>query len=79
MCKQAKIKIYRTFVRPVLTYTLETTADIGRTSQRTFQRKTGVRIVKNKSDNSLIDRKRKKTVKDESQVMDRWGRQHRRL
>ncbi|XP_044753795.1 uncharacterized protein LOC123313132 [Coccinella septempunctata] len=78
MNKKAKVRIYKTCVRPVLTYAIETRADNKKT--KNIIRTTEVKILRNISGYTLRDRKRNTDIRHECQVEDivRWGRTRRR-
>ncbi|XP_045465000.1 uncharacterized protein LOC123674152 [Harmonia axyridis] len=78
MNKKAKVRIYKTCVRPVLTYATETRADNQKT--KNIIRTTEMKILRNISGYTLRDRKRNTDIRHECQVEDivRWGRKRRR-
>ncbi|XP_019755408.1 uncharacterized protein LOC109534252 [Dendroctonus ponderosae] len=78
MGKQAKTKIYKTCVRPVLTYATETRAHTSRT--KNIPRTTEMKILRNIAGYTLRDRKRNTDTRNECEIEDivRWGRKRRR-
>ncbi|XP_044760904.1 uncharacterized protein LOC123318360 [Coccinella septempunctata] len=78
MSKQSKTRIYKTCVRPIMTYAIETRADNKRT--KSILRTTEMKILRTISGYTLRDRKRNTAILEECQVQDivKWGRARRR-
>ena len=78
MSIESKVRIYKTCVRPILTYGIETRADTNKTKRmlRTAEMKT-LRSIAGKT---LRDRVRSATIRETCRVEDviRWGRKRRR-
>lgn len=78
MRRDSKVRIYKTCVRPIMTYGIETRADTTRTKTllRTAEMKT-LRVIAGKT---LRDHERNANIREQCDVCDvvRWGRQRRR-
>lgn len=78
MSTEAKVKIYKTCVRPVMTYAADTRADNSVTKR--YVRSTEMRILRNITGHTLRDRIRNDEIRQKCNVQDvvRWIRKRRR-
>ncbi|XP_044754993.1 uncharacterized protein LOC123313947 [Coccinella septempunctata] len=78
MSKHSKTRIYKTCVRPIMTYAIETRADNKRT--KSILRTTEMKILITISGYTLRDRKRNTAILEECQIQDivKWGKARRR-
>ncbi|XP_050457558.1 uncharacterized protein LOC126854663 [Cataglyphis hispanica] len=78
MKREAKVKIYKTCVRPIMTYAAETRADIRKT--KSMVRTTEMRTLRAIAGYTLRDRVPNVTIRETCGVQDiiRWARQRRR-
>ena len=79
MNTQSKVRIYKTCVRPIMTYAIETRADSVRT--KSLLRTSEMKVLRNISGKTLRDRVRNTEIRRICEVEDivRWGRQRRRF
>ncbi|XP_045466793.1 uncharacterized protein LOC123675479 [Harmonia axyridis] len=79
MRNQTKIRIYKTIVRPIMTYGIETRADTK--VMKNALRTTEMKVLRNVLGLTLRDRRRNEDIRSECEVPDvvRWGRNRRRL
>ncbi|XP_055389680.1 uncharacterized protein LOC129618740 [Condylostylus longicornis] len=78
MLLENKVRIYKTRVRPILTYSAETRAETSRTKQ--MARKTEMRMLSEITGYSLGNRIRSEAIREECNIQDvvRWTRSRRR-
>ena len=76
---QSKVRIYKTCVRPIMTYGIESRADTVRT--KSLLRTSEMKILRNITGKTLRDRIRNTEIRKTCEVEDivRWGRQRRRF
>jgi hypothetical protein len=76
---KSKVRIYKTCVRPILTYGIETRADTVRT--KSLLRTTEMKTLRKIAGKTLRDRVRNDKIREMCDVQDvvRWGRQRRRF
>ena len=78
MTLESKVRIYKTCVRPIMTYAAETRADTAKTKR--MLRTTEMKTLRAITGISLMDRVRNDTIRDTTDVQDivRWTRSRRR-
>jgi len=78
MGTKAKSQIYKTCIRPILSYSIETRPDTRKTKQ--ILRTNEMKILRNITNKRLTDRIRSQVIREECGVEDivRWGRERRR-
>lgn len=78
MSNKSKVRIYKTCVRPIMTYAIETRAE--NTTTKRLLRTTEMRTLRSMSGFTLLDRKRNEEVREMCEVQDvvRWARGRRR-
>lgn len=74
----SKVRIYKSCIRPIMTYAVETRADTSKTKH--LLRKTEMRVLRTITGKTLRDRIRSETIRETCKVQDivRWTRQRRR-
>ncbi|XP_048522437.1 uncharacterized protein LOC125504463 [Dendroctonus ponderosae] len=74
----SKVRIYKTCVRPVMTYAAETRAE--NTTTKRLVRTTGMRVLRSVTGHTLYDMKKSEEIRDTCKVSDvvRWTRARRR-
>ena len=79
MRTESKVRIYKTCVRPILTYGIEARADTVRT--KSMLRTTEMKTLRAIAGKTLRDRVRNTTIREVCDVQDvvRWGRQRLRF
>ncbi|XP_048520668.1 uncharacterized protein LOC125503803 [Dendroctonus ponderosae] len=77
MSRGSKVRIYKTCVRPVMTYAAETRAE--NTTTKRLLRTTEMRVLRSITGHTLYDMKRSEEIRDSCKVSDvvRWTRARR--
>ncbi|XP_044760217.1 uncharacterized protein LOC123317675 [Coccinella septempunctata] len=75
---RSKVRIYKTCVRPVMTYAIETRAE--NTATKRLLRTTEMRALRSIAGYALLDRKRNEEIREICDIQDvvRWARKRRR-
>ena len=78
MSTQSKIRIYKTCVRPIMTYAAETRADTAETKR--MLRTNEMKVLRTITGNTLRDQRRSQDIRNECEIDDvvRWTRARRR-
>lgn len=78
MTSQCKVRVYKTCVRPIMTYAVETRADTSETKR--MMRTNEMRTLRAITGNTLRDHRRSEEIREECGILDvvRWSRARRR-
>lgn len=78
MSTRSKVRIYKTCVRPIMTYAIETRAE--NTTTKRLLRSTEMRTLRSITGYTLLDHKRSEEIREICEVQDivRWSRNRRR-
>lgn len=79
MAKESKVRVYKTVVRPVLTYAAETRADTKRTKQQL--RTVEMKVLRKIAGFTLRDRQTNESIREECQIQDiaKWTKMRRKM
>ncbi|CAH0383760.1 unnamed protein product [Bemisia tabaci] len=77
--KESKVRVYKTVVRPVLTYAAETRADTKRTKQQL--RTVEMKVLRKIAGFTLRDRQTNESIREECQIQDiaKWTKMRRKM